>query len=94
MAEPDHSASFTAMIQREGQFTFVAVPFSPREAWGPRPRYRVSGTINGVAVGGTLGALGGDSFLRLSAAWLRDSGLEIGATVSVALTLAEAAPTT
>jgi hypothetical protein len=50
--------TFEAVVQREGKFTFVAIPFSPREVWGAKPRYYVTGTINDFAVRGTLGALG------------------------------------
>lgn len=82
-----NQASFDAVIQKEGSFTFVAIPFSPREVWGVRPRYPVSGTVNDVPVRGTLGALGQAYFLRLGAAWLRDSGIELGATVTVKLSL-------
>lgn len=77
--------SFEATIEREGQFTFVPIPFSPREVWGPLPRYRVAGTIDGIDVRGTLGALGSDYFLRLSTAWLKAADLDAGATVSVSL---------
>jgi hypothetical protein len=78
---------FDATVQREGRFTFVAIPFSPREVWGARPRYYVTGTINDISVRGTLGALGQDYFLRLGAAWIRDSGIEPGANVTVRLSL-------
>ena len=81
--------SFVAVIQKEGSFTFVAIPFSPRQVWGVKPRYQVTGNINGIPVRGTLGALGQDYFLRLGAAWLRDSGIELGAKVTVKLSLAE-----
>ena len=79
--------SFEATIEREGQFTFVSIPFHPRDVWGPRPRFRVTGTIDDVAVAGTLGALGTDYFLRLSQRWLADAGLDAGAVVSVRLAL-------
>ena len=79
---------FEATIQREGSFTFVAIPFSPRTVWGARPRYPVTGTINQMAVRGTLGAQGQNYFLRLGAAWLRTSGVEPGATVTVKLSVA------
>jgi hypothetical protein len=79
--------SFNAIIQKEGSFTFVAIPFSPREVWGAKPRYYVTGTINGIPVRGTLGALGQDHFLRLGATWMRDSGIEPGANVSVRLSV-------
>jgi hypothetical protein len=78
---------FDAIIQKEGNFTFVAIPFSPREVWGAKPRYHVTGTINGTPVRGTLGVLGQDYFLRLGAAWMRDSGIEFGANVTVQLSL-------
>lgn len=79
--------SFDAIVQKEGGFTFVAVPFSPREVWGAKPRYYVTGTINGISVRGTLGALGQHYFLRLGAAWMRDSRIEPGANVFVRLSL-------
>ena len=78
---------FEATVQREGKFTFVAIPFSPRQVWGARPRYYVIGSINGFSVRGTLGALGQEYFLRLSAAWLRDSGIEPGTIVTVKLSI-------
>ena len=79
--------SFSATVQKEGKFTFVSIPFSPPEVWGVKPRYQVAGTINDITVRGTLGALGQDYFLRLGAAWMRDSGIEIGAKVRVNLAL-------
>ena len=79
--------TFEAIVQAEGSFTFVALPFSPRTAWGAQPRYYVTGTINGNQVRGTLGALGPDYFLRLSKTWLRESGIEPGAKVTVKLSL-------
>jgi len=78
---------FEATVQREGSFTFVAIPFLPRDVWGARPRYYVMGTINDIPVRGTLGALGQEYFLRLGAVWLRDSGIEPGANVTVRLSL-------
>lgn len=85
---PTGEEPFEATIQREGNFTFIAIPFSPRTVWGARPRYPVTGTINQMAVRGTLGAQGQTYFLRLGAAWLRTSGLEPGATVTVKLAVA------
>lgn len=79
--------SFDAIVQKEGSFTFVAIPFSPREVWGAKPRYPVTGTINGISVRGTLGVLGQDYFLRLGAAWMKSSGIEIGTNVKVKLSL-------
>ena len=81
------SQNFDAVIQKEGKFTFVEIPFLPREVWGAQPRYHVTGTINGLAVSGTLGALGQAFFLRLSAKWIGQSGIEIGEQVNVQLSL-------
>ncbi len=86
MDETDQK-TFDTTVQREGGFTFVAIPFSPREVWGPKPRYHVTGIINGCAVRGCLGGLGQDYFLRLGAAWIRDSGIGPGAKVTVRLSL-------
>jgi len=79
--------SFDAVVEREGKFTYISMPFSPREIWGAKPRFSVNGTINEIAVRGTLGALGQDYFLRLGAAWLRDSGINPGDLVKVILSL-------
>jgi hypothetical protein len=84
MGEPNQK-TFTAVIQKEDRFIFISIPFSPREVWGAKPRYKVSGTINGISVRGTLGAFGQDYFLRLGAAWMRDSGIELGTQVTVQL---------
>ena len=78
---------FEAVVQKEGKFTFVAIPFLPREVWGAKPRYYVTGTINDIPVSGTLGALGQEYFLRLAAKWLRESGIEPGANVMVKLSI-------
>lgn len=86
MSETDKQ-SFKATIQKEGNFTFVALPFSPREVWGAKPRYHVTGAINGIPVRGTLGSLQQEYFLRLGAAWMRDSGIQLGANVTVQLSL-------
>lgn len=87
MSETD-SISFATMIQKEGKFLFVAIPFVPRAVWGARPRYRVRGSINGIAVQGTLGAFGQDYFLRVSGAWLQNSGIALGTHVDVQLSCA------
>lgn len=78
---------FEAIVQKEGSFIFVAIPFSPREAWGARPRYSVTGTINGISVRGTLGVLGQAYFLRLGKPWMRDGKIKIGDNVTVQLSL-------
>jgi hypothetical protein len=78
---------FTALIQKEGAFTFIAIPGAPASHWGVRPRYHVCGTIEGIAVRGCLGVNGQDYFLRLGAAWLRGTSIVPGVKVSVSLDL-------
>lgn len=78
---------FEATLQREGGLTFVEIPFQPGEAWGEKPRYAVAGNINGIAVRGALEVAGQGCRLRLGPAWMRDSGLEPGAKVTVSLSL-------
>ena len=79
--------TFAATVQKEGSFIFVAIPFAPREAWGAKPRYAVTGTINGISVRGTLGVLEQDYFLRLGKTWMQDSEIEVGESVKVRLAL-------
>ena len=80
---------FEAIVKKEGKFKFVEIPFLPKEIWGAKPRYYVTGTINDIPVRGTLGAFGQDHFLRLSATWLKDSGIKIGTNVLVKLSIDE-----
>lgn len=86
MSEPIQKI-FAAIVQKEGAFTFVMIPFSPRDVWGAKPRFPVTGTVNGMPVRGTLGASGQEYFLRLGAKWMRDSGIEAGTSVTVLLLL-------
>lgn len=77
--------AFSTSVQKEGSFIFVAIPFSPRTIWGAKPRYYVTGTINGNAVQGCLGVLGQDYFLRLSKAWIQKNAINLGEKVTVRL---------
>jgi hypothetical protein len=76
---------FNTKIQKEGKFTFIAIPFSPRDIWGAKPRYYVTGTINGHPVRGCLGASGHEYFLRLSSTWMRENKVVLEKTVHVQL---------
>lgn len=80
---------FSGIIQQEGNFTFISIPFLPRDVWGSKPRYKVTGVINSIPVRGTLGALKHDYFLRLSKTWLSDSSIKPGDQVSVTLSVEE-----
>ncbi|MFM7677863.1 MAG: DUF1905 domain-containing protein [Roseiflexaceae bacterium] len=76
---------FEAIVQQEGSFVFIAIPFAPRAVWGTRLRYPVVGTINEVTVRGTLGVQAQAYFLRVSKPWLRASRIAVGDVVSVVL---------
>lgn len=77
---------FKATVAKEGSRTSINIPFNPNEVWGVKQRHHITGTVNGYAVRGSLGADGGRYFLPLGAAWRRDNGVEPGADVEVELT--------
>ena len=58
------AVSFSAIVQKEGTFIFVVIPFVPQNVWGKKPRYTVHGSIDGASVRGTLGVFGQEYFLR------------------------------
>jgi len=65
--------------------SYVALPFDPSDVWGPRTRYHVTGTVNGIAVRGALQESGKGFFLPLGPVWRRDAGLKLKDVVSVVL---------
>lgn len=78
---------FEAVIEKEGAFVFVSLPFAPKSVWGAQPRFNVAGFVNDFPVRGCLGALGAAYFLRLSAKWLKQACLDVGSHVTVKLSL-------
>src|SRR5262245_44105816 len=77
--------SFKGSITKSGSRTIIAVPFDPDEAWGPKDRHYITGSVNGRGVRGQLQSDGTQFFLSLGPAWRRDAGLDIGAKVNVVL---------
>ena len=77
---------FKTTVAKEGNRTYIPIPFNPNEVWGVKQRHHIAGSINGCAVRGSLGSDGSQYFLPLGAAWRRDSGVEAGAEVEVVLT--------
>ncbi len=75
----------TVLSGRAGDRLYLELPFDPDEAWGPKERHHVTGTLNGVAVRGPVTREGDGWRLALGPAWQRDSGMGPGTVVSVVL---------
>jgi hypothetical protein len=79
--------SFQARIEGTAKGrAYVVLSFNPEKEWGPRMRYHVRGTINGMTVRGALEQFGKGYFLPLGPAYRRDAGLTLGDLVTVMLT--------
>lgn len=78
---------FQATLVQSGSRTVIPLPFDPRQVWGARERYHITGTINGCTVRGPLAAEGTRYVLPVGAAWRRDNHLAVGDTVQVTLSL-------
>lgn len=63
----------------------IAVPFDPDETWGAKADHPVGGTIDGKRVRGRLSPAGDGWALTVTPLWLRDTGVTIGAEVTVEL---------
>jgi hypothetical protein len=63
----------------------VPLPFEPDEAWGPKPRHPVTGSVNGMGVRAVAERLGDGWGIVLGPAWRRDCGIEPGDAVDVVL---------
>jgi len=63
----------------------IVIPFDPDEVWGAKAEHRVGGRINGRKVRGTVapGDLGWA--FTVTPMWMRDTGTEAGADVTVEL---------
>jgi hypothetical protein len=63
----------------------IPVPFHPDTVWGPKSRHLVGGTVDGMRVRGSIEAAGDGYGFTLGPMWVRDCGVEVGRTVSVAI---------
>jgi Bacteriocin-protection, YdeI or OmpD-Associated/Domain of unknown function (DUF1905) len=80
------SRSFTTVVERDSRGRVVVqLPFDPSEAWGPKMRHHVTGTVGGRGVRGPLAGEGAGARLVLGPAWCRDAGLADGSPVEVVL---------
>lgn len=78
--------SFEARLEGvEKGRVYVVLPFDPEEVWGPRERYHVSGTLNGMGVRGALEKFSKGYFLPLGPAYRRGAGLKPGDLVTAVL---------
>ena len=63
---------------------FVDVPFDPDEAWSPKPRHHVTGTINGLGIRAVIDTHGERRGFTIGPAWLRNcGGVAIGDVITV-----------
>jgi hypothetical protein len=64
---------------------FVDVPFDPDEAWSPKPRHHVTGTINGRGIRAVIDTHGEKRGFTVGPAWLREcrGGVAIGDVITV-----------
>ncbi|MBA3726474.1 MAG: DUF1905 domain-containing protein [Armatimonadetes bacterium] len=79
------SRRFTAKIEKSGSICYLPIPFDPDDAWGPRDRHCLTGTISGHGIRGTLRKFGDVFGLPLGPAWRKCEGLEAGAKVEAVL---------
>jgi Bacteriocin-protection, YdeI or OmpD-Associated/Domain of unknown function (DUF1905) len=75
----------TVTIDRRGRF-HVPVPFDPDEAWGPKPRHHVNGTLAGHRLRGVVEAApDGGHVMVLGPAWCADPRVADGSPVEAVL---------
>jgi len=80
------SRTFTTVIERDRRGRVViSLPFDPSEAWGPKDRHHVTGTVGDRRVRGPLAGEGTAARLVLGPSWCRDAGLTDGEPVQVVL---------
>ncbi|HEY0868712.1 MAG TPA: YdeI/OmpD-associated family protein [Fimbriimonas sp.] len=72
---------FLARLKPEGKNLVVALPFDPSEAWGPKERHHIAGTVAGHPVRGPLT----DGRLLLGPAWVRDHPIPTDQEVEIVL---------
>jgi hypothetical protein len=76
---------FTATIEKSGSGVVIAVPFDPNEVWGLKEKHYITGAVGIATVRGLLREVGGQFYIPLGPAWLRESRLSAGALVPVTL---------
>jgi hypothetical protein len=78
--------TFTAVVEKADRGgAVIPVPFDPDEAWGAKREHRVGGTVDGMAIRGSVRRTPAGFGVRLGPAWLRDCPVKPGSTVKVEL---------
>jgi hypothetical protein len=80
------SKTFEVKIVREGQMSFIPLPFDPKSVFG-KVRAPVKVTLNGYTYRSTIAAMGGPPFIPLRKSNREAAGLEGGETLEVRLDL-------
>lgn len=73
----------TVAVDRTGR-TQVPIPFDPDQAWGPKPRHPVTGSVDGRSMRSIVEKRENGPVIALGPAWTRDP-LRDGAEVDVVL---------
>jgi hypothetical protein len=73
------------VLKAERKRVFVPIGFDPAKAWGPRSKFYVAGTVNGMGVRGVVEDFAGEPGILLGPAWRRDCGLGAGDRVDVTM---------
>jgi len=77
------SRAFTAVVERDARGrVMIMLPFDPSEAWGPKTRHHITGTIGGRRIRTTLPGEGPDARVVMGHAC---ASFEIGEQVEVVL---------
>jgi hypothetical protein len=75
---------FTVTVADAGRGRLrVPVPFDPDDAWGPKPRHPIRGTVDGARVRGVVEPHPTGPGFLLGAAWVRDHPIPAGSTAEV-----------
>jgi hypothetical protein len=83
---PTPSREFEAVLVADrGERVYLELPFDPAEAWGPKERHHVRGTVAGWDFRGPVDDYQGSWRIYFGPAWLRDKPLAAGDRVLASL---------
>jgi bacteriocin resistance YdeI/OmpD-like protein len=77
------SRTFTAVVERDVRGrVMIVLPFDPSEAWGPKTRHHITGTVGGRRIRATLPGEGPDARVLMGHAC---AAFDVGEQVEVVL---------